>query len=127
MSAEENLSPQQFFHGTTQAGLKHVKPAVKHGGAVVHPETDKSFAYATNDEATAWAYADDAYHRADGNSGPPRVYSVVPQGAHEKDPSHDDAGRSRGNFEGDIRSQKGFRVLKELEMPDDMGMRKDWG
>lgn len=116
---------KKFFHGTTQSGLKKIAPANEHRRPVVFAsDTDKRFAYATGDESNAWVYAEKAWHA--GNTGVPRVYEVAPLGDVEKDPPIDEHGRSRSVYDTDVRSHKGFRVLREVKMPEDMGVPDDW-
>lgn len=125
MSAAGSLQPKQFFHGTVRAGLRSIQPAEQHGKGVVFPhDTDTGHAYAASSEADAWNYAEKAWHAS--GTGIPRVYEVEPKGAYEPDPQTDAAGRMRGNLAGDVRSKAGFKVKRQLPMPEDMGEPKDW-
>jgi hypothetical protein len=114
-----------LYHGTTTANLNLIMPAQATGAPAAHRNvTDIRYAYATDDPRWAWAYAEMAWGTFD--TGIPRVYEVEPLGALEDDPSHDEHGRSRGNFTGDRRSQAGFRVVRELPWPADFGDPADW-
>lgn len=87
-------------------------------------DTDPSFAYATPHEDDAWNYAEKAWHST--SHGRPRVFQVESLGDHEEDPAFDQHGRSRSNFTDDRRSQQGWRVLREMPMPEHMGTPEDW-
>lgn len=116
---------EKFYHGTTREGLSTVTPADHHGEKVMFPhDTDHGHAYASSNEDDAWGYAEKAWNAS--STGVPRVYEVKPTGTHEKDPATDHMGRSRGNFEGDVRSKDGFRVVREMPMPEHMGPQEDW-
>lgn len=118
---------EEFFHGTTA----HLKV-----GAVIAPgrkpnyagESSPEHAYATTSEEHGWDYAEKAWHASD--KGHPRVYQVAPIGEVEKDPTEYEtgsmAGRSRGNYDTDVRSRQGFKVLSERQMPEHMGTPEDW-
>jgi hypothetical protein len=105
MSAQDNLSPQQFFHGTTHefAPGDVVLPATRLGeefrpvgvGRVKH-------AYASSAPEFARQHAE----RRAQSGGNPRVYQVEPVDKDEATPW------GGGSF---YRSQAGFRVLKEVE------------
>ena len=125
MSAGDHLNPQQFFHGTIREGLSEIVPASTHGKGAVFPSvTSTAHAYATPDVSNAWHYAEMAWNAA--GSGIPRVYQVEPLGEHEEDPAVDGKGNPRGNFSGDRRSTKGWRVTREVPMPENMGTPEDW-
>jgi hypothetical protein len=133
MSATEHLRPEQFFHGTTRPNLTEITPADRHPTwmkPVFENETDRGHAYATTDESNAWHYAqlahNTAVHRSRGGPFPvPRVYQVEPMGEHETDPEYD-GDRHRGNFSTDRRSRHGWRVVREMPMPEHMGEPDDW-
>lgn len=119
---------EHFFHGTTE----HLRPGAKvlpvgqlRGKTPTFPhDTSREHAYATSEEANAWNYAEKAWHSTD--RGIPRVYEVAPLGDHEPDPTHDERGRSRGNYETDRRSRVGWKVISERQMPEHMGSPEDW-
>lgn len=117
-----------YYHGTTVEDVTHVLPASAHGGHVTFPHvTSREHAYATTDQHDAWEYAQKAW--AASGKGRPRVYQVRPIGGHqhvEKDPSHDQYGNSRGNNENDVRSKKGFEVVREVKWPKHMGDPEEW-
>lgn len=118
-----------WYHGTTVAGVTHVLPAAQHGGDVTFPsDTDRNYAYATHNHDDAWNYAEKAWG-ADDHGRRPRVYEVKPIGGMkhvERDPQHDAQGQSRSNFSGDHRSKKGWKVVREVPMPERMGDPEDW-
>lgn len=133
MSARDHTNGDQFFHGTagdpTIGGLAKdpvISPANQRSwGTVTFPsDTDPDYAYATTDESSAWAYAEKAWGtRA---AGIPRVFQVDPLGEHEEDPAYDQRGASRSNYQGDRRSKAGWRVVREIPMPEHMGKPEDW-
>jgi hypothetical protein len=117
-SDERGNSPR-YYHGTTVEDLKEVKPnhstrgSFGNNGAIHEP----GYAYATSRE-NAESYAES---KAEIHGGRPLVYRVSPLGPVEKDPSHDAQGRSRANYESDVRSKHGFQVLDHVwsgEHPD---------
>ena len=134
MSAADNLHPQQFFHGTVRPNLTEITPADKHPSWMTPTftsDTDRGHAYATTSQEHAWDYASKAHDWAlsrshTGRAGIPRVYQVEPLGEHEPDPQHDEHGRSRGNNSTDRRSRAGWRVVRELPMPEHIGTPEDW-
>lgn len=132
MSGAASLNPRQFFHGTVRPGLAEIAPAAKHGrGVTFASDTDRGHAYATSSEDHAWDYASKAHDWAMNSARPgqhfvPRVYQVEPLGEHEQDPAHDAHGNLRGNNSTDVRSPHGFRVVRELSMPEHMGTAEDW-
>lgn len=117
-----------YYHGTTVPNVTHILPATAHGGGLVFPqETSPEHAYATTDLGTAWTYAQKASDVRGGMR--PRVYQVRPIGGHqhvEDDPHFDAAGTNRGNYAGDKRSKRGFEVVRELQMPRDVGHPDNW-
>ena len=124
MASDDSLHPTQFFFHGTSAKLAR--------GAVIRPSSqsnfgagvsDQNYAYATPDQSNAWHYAETAWNNTGGR---PRVYRVEPIGEHEADPELDEHGSRRGNFDGDRRSQQGWRVLNERSMPGHMGPPEDW-
>jgi hypothetical protein len=119
MSAQDNLNPQQFFHGTDRKGLKYIRPADQTSSGTVHfpDDTDPAYAYASDNPHDAGWYAHEA-HIDSGNGR--HVYQVEPLGAVENDPRVDDTGSPRNNFAGDYRSREGFRVVRRLG-------RHEWG
>lgn len=120
----QERQPTVWYVGTTVTRLNRVLPAAKHGKSVMFPhDTDPRYAYATAEEGNAWSYAERAWHIT-GRS--PRVYQVEPLGEVEADPSHHPNGRSRNTFSGDYRCLRGWRVVRELPMPSEMGTRADW-
>lgn len=131
MSAEHVLNPR-LFHGTVRPGLTEIHPAEQHGkGVTFASDTDHRHAYATTTEDNAWSYAERSHDWAMNRARPgqhfvPRVYEVEPMGEHESDPSHDQHGNSRNTFEGDRRSRHGFRVVRELPLPEHLGTPEDW-
>lgn len=120
-----------YYHGTTVEDVTHVMPASHHGQGVVFPgETDKDYAYATPKLGDAWDYAQKAWDHTGGGRRP-RVYQVRPIGGHqhvEKDPQYTGGSNPmlRGNNASDVRSKKGFEVVKEMAWPKHMGDQKDY-
>lgn len=117
------MTQPRYFHGTVARNLvgKTITPARNRGGQVLYQgETDPDYAYATTSEAHGWDWAEKAYFCAD--KGIPRVYEVEPvdMGSVEKDPEFYANGSSRGNFEDDVRSTRGFRVIREVPMPENL-------
>lgn len=104
-----------------------VLPAAQHGGHVTfNHDTDPNHAYATGEDS-AWDYAEKAHawtvNRMDRGPFPvPRVYQVEP--VHPESVEEDPQGR--GNNDDDVRSPHGFRVLREVPMPEHMGEPDDW-
>lgn len=121
--------PPKYYHGTVLEGLTHVHPANKHGGPVAFAsDTDKNYAYATTSHDDAWNYAQKVWG-GDDHGRRPRVYEVKPIGGHkhvEVDPQFDKHGRSRGNNSSDFRSKRGWKVVREVPMPEHMGDPEDW-
>lgn len=125
----KNSRSEEFFHGTTEhlkAGDvirpthgSRIKPTFPHDSSSHH-------AYATKHEDNAWSYAEKAFYSRD--TGHPRVYQVEPvdRKTVEEDPLTNSGGRLRGNYEGDMRSTKGWRVVSERQMPEHMGKPEDW-
>lgn len=102
-----------LYHGTSTAGLEHIRPAVQHGGleyAQLHsPEADHHFAYATANinEATSYARAHGVIHDAE-----PIIYRVHPLSQIEPDPPHNPADHLKLNERiADVRDPEGFRVI----------------
>lgn len=122
-------APPKYYHGTVHENLTHVHPASKHGGPVAFAsDTDKNYAYATTSHDDAWNYAQKVWG-GDDHGRRPRVYEVKPIGGHkhvEVDPQFDEHGRSRGNNESDFRSKRGWKVVREVPMPEHMGDPEDW-
>lgn len=129
--APEKPPRRVYYHGTTVEGVTHVLPADHHGQGTVFPqETDKSYAYATPNLKDAWDYAQKAWDHTGGGKTP-RVYQVRPIGGHqhvEKDPQYTEGTQPmlRGNNADDVRSKKGFEVVKEMAWPKHMGDLKDY-
>lgn len=122
-------TPPKYYHGTVHENLTHVHPATKHGGPVSFAsDTDKDYAYASTSHDDAWNYAQKVW-AGDDHGRRPRVYEVKPIGGHkhvEVDPQFDDHGRSRGNYAQDFRSKRGWKVVREMPMPDHMGDPEEW-
>jgi hypothetical protein len=117
-----------YYHGTVERfepGHK-ILPASQTDGYTNYDKTDSRYAYATEDEETAWDYAEKAWHAQSGPSQHPRVYRVSPLGRHSKDPEYDKGGNHRGNWSYDRRSKHGWQVEEELPMPDHMGKPEEW-
>lgn len=110
-----------YYHGTSEPDLKFISPRMS-GRAFPHMSAP-GFAYATKDPGAAWSYAEKAWSQF---GGTPRVYRVKPTGPVEKDPNFDELGRSRGNFDSDMRSRRPFKVVGSEVMPDNMGTPEDW-
>jgi hypothetical protein len=111
---------EHFFHGTVVGrgeSFEHdeILPAKQHGGDLFHRnEHDGTYAYATRDLSTAQHYSELAQNwHHDPDRTERVVLRVTPLGSYEKDPAYDQHGRNRANFDGDIRSRAGFRVLGE--------------
>lgn len=121
--------PTKFYHGTTVANVTHILPANQHGGQVVFPDvTDKDYAYASTKPEDAWDYAEKAWNNDD-EGRRPRVYEVRPMGGMkhvEEDPQHDAQGNHRFNNLNDFRSKKGWKVVREVAMPESMGDPEEW-
>lgn len=116
MSARDNLSPQQFFHGTT----KYFRP----GDKITPGQPDRWVAssphhvYFTEDRHLASEYAgmrddpepekptDDRYS----------VYQVRPTGPYERDPNHDGGPASEPEIEPNWRSRQPLEVVRRLPM-----------
>lgn len=103
-----------LYHGTFNEMEGQLHP--NHGtsgnfGAATHAQ---GYSYATPHLDTAWNYAT---QMADRHGQLPRVYRVHPTGPVEDDPRYDEHGRSRGNYEGDLRSKHPFDVGEEQEPP----------
>jgi hypothetical protein len=122
------LSEHQFFHGTDRHFTvgEVISPAGESGGVNYPNTTDRRYAYATDSESNAWHYAETTWMGGDGQNGPPTVYEVAPLGRHSKDPASDKSGFSRGTFQGDRRSKSGWKILRQLPMPEHMGDPEDW-
>lgn len=105
MSAQDNLSPQQFFHGTTHvfAPGEVVSPAAARGVQGNWNATDPSFAYATTDKLYAHGLAQQQA-QARGTSG--HVFEVAPLESTEPDPID--------NVAHAYRSRQGFRVTRAV-------------
>lgn len=128
---EDPTTRATFFHGTVHPFRPGsvVRPAAEHGrGVTFASDTDPGHAYATAGPAAAWTYAEKAhgwYHARRRPGQPtriPRVYEVEPV-------RRDSVGldpQGRGNNAGDVRSPHGFRVLREMPMPERMGKPADW-
>jgi GNAT superfamily N-acetyltransferase len=121
--------PPKYYHGTCIPGVTHVLPANRHGGPVVFAsDTSRDHAYATTNHDDAWSYAEKAWS-ADDHGRRPRVYEVKPIGGHrhvEVDPRTNPDGTFRSNYANDYRSRKGWRVVREMPMPEHMGDPEDW-
>ena len=116
-----------LYHGTVRDDLDTIEPAAAHCGPRTFAFTadgDPEYAYATPNLSDAWAYAEKAWHAT--GVGIPRVYRVEPLGDVEPDPQEDAHGRSRGNYEADVRSREGFTVVEEMPMPEEYGDPEDW-
>lgn len=114
-----------YYHGTVDEDLDDIQPANQHGGRVTfRSDTDPDYAYVTTNPRDAWNYAEKAWHST--GYGVPRVYRVRATGPVEVDPSHDEHGHSRSNYENDWRSRHPFEVQEELPMPEEMGEQEDW-
>jgi hypothetical protein len=116
MAAHDNLSPQQFFHGSSTEGLTEITP--RGAQRYFHSDHPGTHAFATTSESDAWDYAEKAWNHAD--KGIPRVYRVEPKGEVEKDPHYQN---TEGTWH---RSKHGFRVVGEVPMPEHMGPAEDW-
>jgi GNAT superfamily N-acetyltransferase len=119
-----------YYHGTTVEDVTHVLPANQHGQGAVHGETDRNYAYATPKLEDAWDYAQKAWDNSMGGRRP-RVYQVRPIGGHqhvEEDPQYSEGAHPhlRGNNENDMRSKKGFEVVREMAWPKHMGDPKNY-
>lgn len=101
MSASDNLSPQQFFHGTSarlQPG-DYLSPKGANAYGRAEDESGRSHVYFTADKNQAWSYA---YARG---GSEPHVYQVEPTGKYEEDPLDlYDSARTRARL----------RVVREL-------------
>jgi hypothetical protein len=121
--------PSKFYHGTTVPGVTHILPADQHHDHVVFPGvTDTSYSYASTKPEDAWDYAEKAWN-ADNEGRRPRVYEVRPMGGMkhvEEDPQHDEQGKHRFNNQNDFRSKKGWKVVREVPMPEHMGDPEEW-
>jgi rifampin ADP-ribosylating transferase len=121
--SEENRS--QYFHGTVsrfRRGDVILPSAVTRRSPTFPADTDTNFAYATADRSNAAAYAEKAWNTQE--RGVPRVYRVEPLGGVEEDPQYGPDGH-RGNYEGDVRSKAGFRVMSEHRLPE-FADEDDW-
>jgi GNAT superfamily N-acetyltransferase/predicted SprT family Zn-dependent metalloprotease len=128
---EDPTARATFYHGTVHPFRPGsvVRPAAEHGrGVTFASDTDPGHAYATADRDDAWTYAEKAHGWYNTRRRPgqptriPRVYEVEPV-------RRDSVGldpQGRGNNPGDVRSPHGFRVLREVPMPEHMGKPADW-
>src|SRR5713226_222825 len=111
MTAHDNLSPQQFFHGTrhTFKPGDELTPqkAVEHAN---YGETDHDYVYAHPDNVQAYKFASMAdQHKAQAagdKTGAPRTYEVAPMGDVEPDEDYE-------GEQGSVRSRAGFRVIRQ--------------
>lgn len=123
---------QVYYHGSAEPGLTHILPAAHVNREVHYPGlSDKNYAYATTNLEDAWTHAqnahvipDDAPKKHWENPGRPRVYEVHAIGGDhhvEKDPDLDPVTNDYRDTEpDDYRSPKGFKVVRELEPPDEV-------
>lgn len=129
MSANDHLAKDQFFHGTISPLQPDdvIEPVAKSTWRKVRfpHDTDPEYAYATSDVDTAWHYAEKVWGSTDSPTHP-KVFEVEPVGEHEEDPTRDAHGQLRGNFSTDRRSKHGWRVLREVPMPEHMGTPEEW-
>lgn len=119
MSADDHLSPGQFYHGTATRFRKGdlVEPARQGHRSNFEDEDrnvyDPGLAYATTNLDAAWGYAKTA---ADKTGGLPRVYGVAP------------AGRYAPALEDDeFRSPAGWHVQKGVSEPAPAHVREFYG
>lgn len=127
VAVEDTGIMTDLYHGTVRDGLDTIEPASAHCGPRTFAYTadgDPDYAYATSSLDDAWRYAEKAWHAT--GIGIPRVYLVEPFGEVEPDPQEDAQGRSRGNYEHDLRSRDGFNVLREMPWPEEFGDPEDW-
>lgn len=118
MAINPNLSPGQFFHGTTH-GFEPGDTVTPRGSSrFFASDHDGSHAFATKDPSDAWDYAEKAWHHSD--KGHPRVFQVEPVDDYEVDPHEQNHDKKW------LRSGTGFRVTGEVTMPEDMGAPEDW-
>lgn len=116
----------QYFHGTVsrfRRGDVILPSAVTRRSPNFPSETDTDFAYATTDRSNAADYAEKAWSAQ--SKGSPRVYRVEPLGSVEEDPQYGPDGHHRGNWETDVRSKAGFRVMSEHRLPE-FADEDDW-
>lgn len=102
MAAQDNLSPQQLFHGTKEQlepGTGMVYPGQPRANGTKGPPRPYN-TYMTEDLEIARGYAERAH-----GAGNPRVYEVRTFGHYEYDP--DQAGPS-------YRSRDSLRVVREI-------------
>lgn len=115
--AKKPIPDGPLYHGTTVPNLTHILPANQSGSQYFHgDETNKDYTYATPDLEDAWGYAESGQ----GAPGRPRVYEVEPLGGRESlehDPPYDETGRYRWNNEDDLRTSRGFKVIREIPAP----------
>lgn len=117
MGAHDNLSPQQFFHGSvSERPLTQITP--RGSQRFFRSDHEGTHAFATTSESDAWEYAEKAFMHTD--RGIPRVYRVEPKGDVEKDPHYQN---TEGKWH---RSKQGFNVVGEVPMPEHMGPAEDW-
>lgn len=102
MAAQDNLNPQQFFHGTRHEFKPGDVAEPGHNDDYESPHTGEHV-YLTSSRKGAADWADDAY-----GHGPARVYEVQPTGPIEPDP----AGREDGDS-GAHRSRHPLKILGE--------------
>jgi hypothetical protein len=116
--SKEPIPEGPYYHGTTVPNLTHVLPASQTKNKYTHDgETDPNYTYATPDIDDAWEYATGG---GGAGQGRPHVYEVEPLGGHESlehDPPYDESGRYRWTAPQDLRSNKGFRVVREVKTP----------
>lgn len=81
MAASDNLSPQQFFHGTAHKFIPGdlVHPASAIGGKTNYAVSDRRYVNVTTSPGTARWYAEGASLNSGGKRSP-RVYEVEPTG-----------------------------------------------
>lgn len=122
--------PNKFYHGTTVSHVTHILPADQHKQQITFPsDTDTSYAYASTKPDDAWDYAKKSWENDDEVNRRPRVYEVRPVGGNrhvEEDPQYDENGKHRFNLSNDFRSKKGWKVVREVPMPEYMGDPEDW-
>lgn len=83
MSAQDNLSPVQFYHGTRKSFVPGAELIPGHEGGVSGSAMDHVYATTSKDDAATYAYA--APDRPDAEDNEPKVYEVAPTGKMEDD------------------------------------------
>jgi hypothetical protein len=120
----------KFFHGTTSRFNPgdEILPPSRRSNRIrpLYTATDPDYSYATEDQDTAWQWAEAAWHHSQDEAPRPRVFGVAPMGEVEEDPLYDAHGQSRGTFASDRRSRSGWKVLGEVQMPEHIGTPEEW-